>query len=486
MSWLGANTKQQGGASTPAVTGWQRPTDWLPMPVDAPNKIAILAMVRETTGEYAALKIVCDGGYTVDWGDGVIDNVASGIVAEHQYLYADTNLDGTLCTRGYKQAMIVITPQSTGDITEIYLNIRHSYYTVTGVSTPFLDVQINAPSCTVLQSYHANSSCRYIERWNITAVGSITNMSYMFQNNYSVQQYTFPASFGSVATNMYQMFARNYAVQQYTFPASFGSVATNMYQMFSGNYSVQQYTFPASFGSVATNMYQMFYNNYSVQQYTFPASFGSVATDMSQMFAHNYAVQQYTFSASFGSVATDMYQMFYNNYSVQQYTFPASFGSVATNMTSMFQNNYAVQQYTFPASFGSVATNMSYMFQNNYAVQQYTFPASFGSVATNMYYMFSGNYAVQQYTFPASFGSVATNMTSMFSGNSSAKTITNLEAAVSVTLTGLLETPAIIAVFNSLPIVTGQTITLTGLPGLAALTAADRLIATDKGWTVTP
>jgi len=434
MSWLGANTKQQGGASTPAVTGWQRPVDWLPMPVDAPNKIAILAMVRDTTGEYAALNIVCDGGYTVDWGDGIIDNVASGIVAEHQYLYTDTNLDGTLCTRGYKQAMIVITPQSTGDITEIYLNIRHSHYTVTAVSTPFLDVQVNAPSCTALQSYHANSYCRYIERWNIIAVGSITSMYKMFYNNYSVQQYTFPASFGSVATDMSNMFYNNY--------------------------SVQQYTFPASFGSVATTMANMFYNNYSVQQYTFPASFGSSATTLASMFS--------------------------NNYSVQQYTFPASFGSIATIMSYMFSNNYSVQQYTFPASFGSVATTMANMFNSNYSVQQYTFPASFGSVATTMYQMFYNNFSVQQYTFPASFGSVATDMASMFSSNLSAKTITNLEAAVSVTLTGLLETPAIVAVFNSLPTVTGQTITLTGLPGLAALTAADRLIATNKGWTVTP
>jgi len=319
MSWLGANTKQQGGASTPAVTGWQRPVDWLPMPVDAPNKIAILAMVRDTTGEYAALKIVCDGGYTVNWGDGIIDNVASGLVAEHQYLYTDTNLDGTLCTRGYKQAMIVITPQ-TGDITEIYLNNRHSHYTVTAVSTPFLDVQINAPSCTVLQSYNSNSYCRYIERWNIIAVGSITTMSGMFNNNYSVQQYTFPASFGSVATSMYQMFYNNLSVQQYTFPASFGSVATSMSNMFYNNYSVQQYTFPASFGSVATSMISMFHNNYLVQQYTFPASFGSVATSMSNMFYNNLSVQQYTFPASFGSVATTMASMFNSNLSAKTIT----------------------------------------------------------------------------------------------------------------------------------------------------------------------
>jgi len=48
-----------------------------------------------------------------------------------------------------------------------------------------------------------------------------------------------------------------------------------------------------------------------------------------------------------------------------------------------------------------------------------------------------------------------------------------------------LERTALIALFNSLGTVTGKTIKITGNPGVSSLTAADLLIATNKGWTVT-
>ncbi len=44
---------------------------------------------------------------------------------------------------------------------------------------------------------------------------------------------------------------------------------------------------------------------------------------------------------------------------------------------------------------------------------------------------------------------------------------------------------ALIEIFNNLVTVTSQSITITDNPGAALLTAADRLIATNKGWTIT-
>jgi hypothetical protein len=49
----------------------------------------------------------------------------------------------------------------------------------------------------------------------------------------------------------------------------------------------------------------------------------------------------------------------------------------------------------------------------------------------------------------------------------------------------LLDRDALVQVFNDLASgVTGQTITITTNPGAASLSAADRQIATDKGWTI--
>jgi len=48
-----------------------------------------------------------------------------------------------------------------------------------------------------------------------------------------------------------------------------------------------------------------------------------------------------------------------------------------------------------------------------------------------------------------------------------------------------LSHPAIVAFFQSLPTITGSAIiTLTGNPGLSQLSSNDRLIATNKNWTV--
>jgi len=42
----------------------------------------------------------------------------------------------------------------------------------------------------------------------------------------------------------------------------------------------------------------------------------------------------------------------------------------------------------------------------------------------------------------------------------------------------------LVAIFQGLGTVTGKTITITGNWGIAALSAADRAIATGKGWTI--
>jgi hypothetical protein len=48
-----------------------------------------------------------------------------------------------------------------------------------------------------------------------------------------------------------------------------------------------------------------------------------------------------------------------------------------------------------------------------------------------------------------------------------------------------LSRDAIVEIFNNLAVVVSATITITGNWGVTALSAADLLIATDKGWTVT-
>lgn len=78
---------QQGGTGD-----WIRPADWLPI------DNLVVAGEQKTVGLYVdpnvnnkgmtnTVAFVVTGNYTVDWGDGVVDNFNSNVVAEHIYDY---------------------------------------------------------------------------------------------------------------------------------------------------------------------------------------------------------------------------------------------------------------------------------------------------------------------------------------------------------------------------------------------------------------
>lgn len=75
--------------------------------------------------------------------------------------------------------------------------------------------------------------------------------------------------------------------------------------------------------------------------------------------------------------------------------------------------------------------------------------------------------------------------TSLFGSCANLRTGALSGTKVSISYTGcLLEEADLVAIFNALGSTVGGTITVTGTPGDANLTAGDLLIATAKGWTV--
>ena len=77
-----------------SIEPYQRPKDWLTLPdmIDGDSKLIGLYAVYPN-GNYVALSAA--GSYTVNWGDGTVENFASNIQAEHIYNYAAPALDGT-------------------------------------------------------------------------------------------------------------------------------------------------------------------------------------------------------------------------------------------------------------------------------------------------------------------------------------------------------------------------------------------------------
>jgi hypothetical protein len=93
------------------IDDWVAPTDWIQL--ETPNDNEILLLASDINPHYA-IKVEVVGGYIVDWGDGTINDWASGAIASHSYTVGD----GQACSRGYTTFKIRIYAQvATNNIT---------------------------------------------------------------------------------------------------------------------------------------------------------------------------------------------------------------------------------------------------------------------------------------------------------------------------------------------------------------------------------
>lgn len=103
---------------------WKRPADRPVKPEIEDNTILMLFAVIDGTPNDIAFRIVTSSGtYHVDWGDGTSNDYASDIVAYHLYDFNSTQLP--LDTTGRKLAWIKVTG-NIGSIIRYYLAHRHS------------------------------------------------------------------------------------------------------------------------------------------------------------------------------------------------------------------------------------------------------------------------------------------------------------------------------------------------------------------------
>ena len=133
------------------ATGWTRPADWLSMPTVTSSQQTFVGLyaIFPSGNNFAAFRFgTSTGNYQVNWGDGTVTTHASNTTAEHTYNFTtyDTS-NATLSTRGYKQAMIVVTPL-TGNLTTCNFQFRRTTTPVQNqaYSTGFLDCILSMPN----------------------------------------------------------------------------------------------------------------------------------------------------------------------------------------------------------------------------------------------------------------------------------------------------------------------------------------------------
>jgi len=279
-------------AQKPAVSEWVRPSDWLPIPTNITESdqifVGLHAVIEDNDNFVAFLFTTSTGQYQVDWGDGSTPTLHdSNTIAQYQYDFATVS-NSTLTSRGYKQAIITVTPVSGNLLT---CNFQQRFVTTPeqnqAYSTGFLDCILSMPNANTGTSVifgGATVRHRYVERFEVKTIGNCTNMASMFQNCVSLQQV--PLFNTQNVTSMGVMF--NICVSLQQVPLFNSSNVTSMTSMFNGCSSLQQV--PLFNTQSVTNMGAMFSSCNSLQQV--PLFNTQNVTSMSSMFSSCNSLQQ--------------------------------------------------------------------------------------------------------------------------------------------------------------------------------------------------
>jgi len=165
--------------------------------------------------------------FIIDWGDGFSSSYADNTTnASHSYDY-DTMDVGTLSSRGYKQAVVVITPSGSGNI-DIFRSHRIGT-TLTQGGPSYLDVVYKLPSANSVSLFGNEYYNQLIERFRLLEKSPSLNFSNLFNGWQNLQKVEIDADTSNV-TVAQSMFYQCYALK--TIPYFDTSNITNMVQMF--------------------------------------------------------------------------------------------------------------------------------------------------------------------------------------------------------------------------------------------------------------
>jgi surface protein len=417
--------KARASSGPTPIEDWVRPTDWLAMPTvtSSDDTFVGLHAVIEDGDNYCSFRFTTSAGqYEVDWGDGSTPTLHdSNTTAQYEYDFATVS-SSTLTSRGYKQAIITVTPVSgllrtcTFQIRFVTSPVQNQPY-----STGFLDCILSMPNASGGTSIvFGGSSVRhsYVERFDIKTIGNATNTQRMFEFCTTLQSVPL---FNTVnVTNMLNMFISCTLLQ--SVPLFDTSNVTDMNQIFFSCRSLQ--SVPLFNTANVTNMNSMFANCNSLQ--SVPLFDTSNVTDMSQIFISCRSLQSVPLFNT--SNVNTMQSMFSGCSSLQ--SVPLFDTSNVTDMNNMFGSCSSLQ--SVPLFDTSNATTMVQMFINCSSLQ--SVPLFDTSNVTDMQSMFANCNSLQ--SVPLFDTSNVTNMASMFGSCQSLNSIPALSTTSITPSTG--------------------------------------------------
>lgn len=542
-SFISSSQKSSSQVENPV---WERPECWINVPEILPTEQVmrnLVAIFEKGFNTISFILTTSSGTYTVDWGDGTIENYASGIKASHTYNY-DVLPESSLCeTRGYKQALIQVYPTNLeSNILSVSLNqgASTSYF-----SQPYLSIAIRFPEMTSL-TITGNSVYNYnflesleikenrVTSFNYLASGTgisnlrkayvytnyATNLDYIFNKAYQLTDLqltntskvtSLEMAFANTSISVFpQMDTSNVTKFYYTFyscirlinaPNLNTSKCTDFRHMFNGCLSLS--TCPTYDTSKGTSFENMFYGCRNIKN--IPLFNTSNATSFGSMFFNCSSLKEAPFLDT--SKAINLTSMFGNceilesvpHYNTSNSTsflgmfsncgiknIPLFDTSKATTLSSMFLNCYYLE--SVPSFNTENATNVSSMFSACRSIQ--TIPLFNLEKCIYAENMLDGCISLKE--VPAINFNSSKSLNSIVSSNNSLRRFLAkfkyIDSSIAINLiNSFLNRLAILEVFNNLPEKTGTagcSISISGTPEISLITAEDRAIATAKGWTV--
>lgn len=222
-------------------------------------------------------------------------------------------------------------------------------------------------------------------------------------------------------------------------------------------------------------------------------------TNISGMFSACYNLKTVpNFNFDKVVTASSLFSTCYNLTTIPSLSFPA-----ATTTAIMFSGCSSLEEITINAP---ITESLNYMFR--FCSKLTTINGNLGSSFTTSSQTFEGCYSLK--TLPTMSWASCTNINNLFNSARSISilptinlpsTVTTINSGFTdcnlltkLTVTNLKQTCSLancrlnrddlVALFTSLATVTGKTLTITGNRGVPDLSAADKLIATGKGWTL--
>jgi len=463
------------GQAEPVVDVWQRPADWLPLPAVPAQGLVGLSAVYEDFTSLVAVKArtsvaaASGGGYLVDWGDGSTPQEYAENTTASKVLDWNAYPTESLTSRGYRQAIIKVTPKVGQNLTQILLQ---SHPEQGGGQSAWLDVEINGT--TALTAIGIGSTrAVLLERAKIHSFGNVTSLAGLFNGCRALREVLLPTSATKITS-----FASMYKDCQSltTAPYLEAPNITTIAAMFYGcNNLVSVPTLNTAKVTTMAQAFQLCTKLESVQ-----SVFASgVCTSTSSMFNSCCSLKNAP-SFSDTSKVTTTASMFANCFSLE--SAPTMNCTAVTNNSAMFSNCYALR--AIPAYVFSKTTNISSFAYNAFLLEDLSHITINPLCSNFSNFCYS---AVSLKTLPALNLSSSTNNTGAFYAASSLRSIvaTGIKAAIDVRYCSL-SAVALNAIFTNLVSRVGQTALIIYVRGNLGLTQTgyDPTIATAKNWTV--